>query len=584
MPLVKQAIDGLIQGVSQQPERTRHPAQTAEEINTMATMRGLVRRPGSSWIAQLSETSAGPVFLHPISFSERERFVMAVAGGTLRVFNAITGAEVAVNIAPDAEDYLESDEFFPQGFRALTTGSRTYLVNRDIVAAARSSTAAAVDYQNIVYVRTGDYATKYTIRAGGFEASYTTPAAETASNRGQVATDHIATQLSINLLATGWQAIGYASLLISSHPASGSIITLRRMDGQPFSASTEDGLAGNALQLVKDTVQSAADLPPVAPGNFRVEVVGDIGTPADNYIVRFDHTKMAWVETIKPGTPLGFDAATMPHALTRSGTSWSFGPLAWKDREVGALETNPWPSFVGRKISEPMFSQGRLGFLCENRMSLSRPGEPLEFFRTTTQSYGPDAPVDVESAHPQVTAFNAAVEWQGETLLFSDMAQVAVEGEPVLGPTTIRMPLISQFPNSPAVRPLVAGGRLFILREKNCNTQVLEYFRTQDQRADADDISVNVPDYLRGSPVAIAGDSSLGFLAILTDLNDRLYVYQYLRIEGERLLASWRQWQFAPGISVRSLCMEDGVLMLACQYPDATVALEYIDVSSTTSA
>ena len=83
----------------------------------------------------------------------------------------------------------------------------------------------------------------------------------------------------------------------------------------------------------------------------------------------------------------------MPHALVRqaNGTftldalnsSSAFG--GWSSKEVGDEYSNPNPSFVGQGISNMFFFANRLGFLSEDAVILSQPGDYFNFFQTFFQ-------------------------------------------------------------------------------------------------------------------------------------------------------------------------------------------------------
>src|SRR5690606_24645648 len=70
------------------------------------------------------------------------------------------------------------------------------------------------------------------------------------------------------------------------------------------------------ITIIHRSVSTAAELPPIAPDGFFVQVLGDASTGADNYWVSFDASEQRWVEVAAPDTVGALDPGTMPHVLT----------------------------------------------------------------------------------------------------------------------------------------------------------------------------------------------------------------------------------------------------------------------------
>lgn len=263
-----------------------------------------------------------------------------------------------------------------------------------------------------------------------------------------------------------------------------------------------------------------------------------------------------------------------------TGTYFTFGPAPWATRDVGDLDLCPWPSFLGRKITEPFFTEGRLGFVSGESVILSASGDLFRFFRQTITDLLADDYIDVSSAHPEISNFHSVLLWNEGVYLFSDKGQFRLDGEPVLTPTTVQLRKVSSYENSSRVRPLAAGGRLFLTRKRGGACQVMEYQHPQDYAAFAEDISLHIPRYIRGGPLDIVGDGALGFVALLSDDDRRsLYIFSYVYGgNGERLQASWGRWDFPLGTTILYATMSGGVLSMVCKRADG-VYLEAVDLS-----
>lgn len=268
------------------------------------------------------------------------------------------------------------------------------------------------------------------------------------------------------------------------------------------------------------------------------------------------------------------------------GTHFVFGPVPWKNREAGDTTVVPFPSFLGSEISDMFFYQNRLGFLCKENVIFSSAGDLFNLFRYTATDFRADDAIDVRSAHADVTIFDSAFLWSGGLYVKSDNVWFSISGEPALTPTTIRLDPVGRYPSSKDPRPVVVGDRAFFTRAKSGKTQVFEIVLTEDGASTAAlDITKDVPEFLEGTPVAMAGDGAEGFLAVLTSANEQrfLYIYSWLDHGDSRVISSWSKWEFAAGTRIIGLDMADGVLGILRKHADGCF-LDQIDLDLTPDA
>jgi hypothetical protein len=263
--------------------------------------------------------------------------------------------------------------------------------------------------------------------------------------------------------------------------------------------------------------------------------------------------------------------------VVAAGTSYVFGEALWKARLVGDTVTIPFPSVVGKKIEELFFHKNRLGMAFGGSTILSQSGDSLNLFRQTATALLPDDPIDVKST--MLADFHSAIHFNDALLLWSSDTQTILGGTP-LTPETISLTQITQFINSPRLRPIVLGRSVYFARAKGSATQVHEFQSMDGTGAvlDASDLTKHVPTYLLGSPIQMAGDSSLGFLAILTDADQsKLYVYTWHYVSQELVQKSWSRWEFAAGTRIVSMDCIDGKLDMLVSRP-LGVYLERVDL------
>ena len=178
----------------------------------------------------------------------------------------------------------------------------------------------------------------------------------------------------------------------TSKDKDGSIL-INRNDGQDFFLEAFDGLAGSGLGLVHKEVDALSDLPVRGPDGFRVAVRGSADANEDDYYLRFETNdgqsfgEGGWVEDVGPDLDIALDPDTLPLQLVNTGpNTFTVNTTGWAKREAGDDETNPFPSFVGKKLNNFVFFKNRLGFIYEDSVVLSEAGELFNFFRTTVRT------------------------------------------------------------------------------------------------------------------------------------------------------------------------------------------------------
>jgi hypothetical protein len=318
MSLVTQTIANLLGGVSQRPKHQRAQNQHEAQVNALTTAaKGVGKRPPTRHLARLTPTVTGwdDAFVHVINRDEDERYHVVVANGQIKVFDAVDGSEVEV-IAPGGTSYLTDSA--GKGFRAVTIGDNTIIVNRGTRVRKGSTKADARTYEALLYVRQADFSTQYQVTLDGVTVAIRTPDQNNPADRIGISTDSIAYDLKAALESED-------DLGLFTFTLHGSTLHIAKNDASDFSLSSSDGLADRGLVVVKGQVQSFEDLPAKAPHGFIVEVTGSIDTAKDNYFVQFDDLGVeaqqgVWREVPKPGTLLDFEATTMPHRLRRNGT------------------------------------------------------------------------------------------------------------------------------------------------------------------------------------------------------------------------------------------------------------------------
>lgn len=135
MSLATRTIPSLLNGVSRQPAILRSQDQTDDEVNTWGDIaKGLGRRPPTVHIADLGVSNIESAFIHTINRDKAERYIVVIAGGAVRVFDAMTGAEKTVT-TPYGAAYLSGPS---AAFKAVTIADHTFIVNASVIPALQA--------------------------------------------------------------------------------------------------------------------------------------------------------------------------------------------------------------------------------------------------------------------------------------------------------------------------------------------------------------------------------------------------------------------------------------------------------------
>ena len=326
-----------------------------------------------------------------------------------------------------------------------------------------------------------------------------------------------------------------------------------------YNISSYDDNGGNDLRVFKGTAKSFTDLPNQAVNGFELAVVGDNNKDEDNFHVRFTGNvgQGTWQETVKSGIQNAFDLSTLPHRLEKfisDGTDgravgeifWKFGPAPFLGRKAGDDDTNPFPSFVGYTINDIFFHRNRLGFLSDENVIFSEASGFYNFFRTTVRALLDSAPIDVAVSNDSVSILKAAIPYSEQLLLFSDLAQFNLTSGNLLTPTEVAVNVATNYEADLSVRPVSAGNSVFFANDKGDSVGIREYFVAgQTELNVADDVTSNVPTYVKGDITGMVTSSNEDTLLVTTDDDPKtVYVYRWYISNNEKVQSSWSKWTF----------------------------------------
>ena len=578
MPLISSSIPNLINGVSQQPAALRLASQCEQMVNCMPSpVEGLKKRPPAQHVAKLFSGSAGAgrPFTTIVDRDGAIKYIVMILDNNIKVFG-LDGSVKTVT-TPDGTSYLDIAGEPSSVFRVATVADYMFIVNREKTVAMAGTTSPTWGTKSMVFIKSADYATTYSITVNSTTVTYTT-----ASAGGAVpSTVDIATNLRNSLataLGAGWTIT-----------ASDYIVRIVKDDGTDYTLSSTDTRIGTATVPIKGTVDTISDLPTKAEHGFIVKIAGAAATGADDYYVKFVANTGSgfghglWQETVAPGIAYLFDATTMPHVLIRNvdGT-FTFQKFAWSGRVAGDAITAPIPSFVGSKIQNVNLFRNRLVLLADENVITSAADAYDRFWPESAQTVVDSDPIDLSAGSRQINFLTSSAALADVLLVFSRHGQFRLSsGNAISGsltPKTATITQVTAFEMSDVVDPVIVGRTMYFAVPKGEYNGLREFFLPDASGPvpTSEEVTSSVPRFLPSNlSNLVATTAEEAVFAVSKDQPRRIYVYKFLFQGDSKLQSAWSYWETNGGKSVIGVDLVDSDLYALVQYSDG-VYLEKI--------
>jgi hypothetical protein len=548
----------FISGVSQQTLAFRLPTQLTSSTNFYPTIiGGLKKRPPTELVAALlAGADLSNSFIHVIERSATERYVAVFYGAAnLKVFN-FDGVEQPLTITPSGVAYLTAATQKSRDLRAVSVADYTFVTNRKIVTAMAPARSPSRPFEALINIRQGNYGRTFRVIIDGVtRATYTAPDGSVAAHTAQIDTQFITDNL-MGQLTTALPPLGFTVTKFTT--------CIHISSATDFSLEFQDGADGAASRSIKGIAQQLTDLPRFGPIGFTVEIVNGASTGLDNFwaVATKDpagSASVAWRESTKPNTVLGFDATTMPHTLRlQPDASWVFGEAAWDSRKAGDGSTiGPDPSFVGTTINDITLFRQRLGFLADENVVFSRASSFFDFFRTTATQLLDDDPIDLSVSHDKISVLHHALPHQDSLFVFSGQTQFRVGASELFTPRTAAIRAATEYSCSDAVRPASVGSKAYFLSEDipgstGSFTSVYEVSMDNAyQTVDVSETTAHIPSYIPGGVRWMEGCADESMLFIISDGAEEgtLFCHRWYWAGNEKIQNAYFKWDF-PGARI----------------------------------
>ena len=627
--VVSQSIPNFLNGMSQQTPTQRGINQGEDQINLQnGLVDGLAKRPPLDYIATLDSSNiySNKTKFWSIQRDASNQYIVALYNGGIKVFD-LAGNEKTVTIA-SGSSYLTSTN--PrENFKLVNVADYTFIANTNTTVTADSTTSAAKVEEFLIVCKLTNYGREYKVAlkhpsmAQELEVIFQLPTGNDAATDAKFRdTNKITDILLKGTSSTHWDGtangIGFkvvntstgssvsTSQGLSNYSGFTSHFTFEEFDsviyGKPtdgnaaYTITTSDGSGNTAMYAIRDEIQDFSKLPFYAKTGVIMKVTGEEGDELSDYYVKFSGKSGVWNETLAPATSLGVTNSTMPHALINNNDgTFTFQELAWTDRVCGDADSNPNPTFIGRKINNLTYYKNRLGILSGENLVLTENASFFNYFATTSTQVLDTDPIDIAASGTQVNTLKNSVGFNESLLLFSDTAQYKLDssGESI-SPTSAILNEVSSFEHDDKVTPVSAGKFAYFAQARTSGTAIREYFADDDTLTnDGMDITVSVGNLIPSNCYQIVSNTTEDTLIFLTSATgdtqtapfsgtasstdaDTMYIYKYFFDGGEKVQNAWSKWTFTGAKIIGAMSLESFIYVVISE--GTTTKLVKIDL------
>ena len=240
----------------------------------------------------------------------------------------------------------------------------------------------------------------------------------------------------------------------------------------------------------------------------------------------------------------------MSHQIVRRFDSsgnifFEVSPVNWERRLVGDNLTNPIPSFVGKFINKMVLFRNRLGFMSDENIILSRPGDYFNFWTKTAQVVSPIDPIDISvSSSTPATLFDA-VEVNAGLLMFSrDHQFLLTTDNDALTPETAKVNNLSTYAFNVKTSPFSMGTTVGFLNNAGRNTRLFEITNIRREgEAEVLDQSKVIDNLLPPNVDAVTHSRTNNLVLLGKKGTNLIHGYQYFNTGEKRAQSAWFKWE-----------------------------------------
>jgi hypothetical protein len=265
--------------------------------------------------------------------------------------------------------------------------------------------------------------------------------------------------------------------------------------------------------------------------------------------------EVTWIETAGVETePLrAFLIATVEGNTLYVASSFErIGVLAglsilpkFEKSSVGDQITSPVPNFFGKPVTYLGIFQDRLIVGSNSVLSISRPGDYLNFFRRSVLTIPSDDPLEIFSLGSEDDTLVSSAVYDQNLVIFGKRRQYAIPGRQPISPQTPIITVLSSYEDAVESNVMSLGNLIFYTQFRNGYGSLHQLQPGEiSETVDSVNISQTLSRYIVGKPHQIIGGTSPNNIFMRTIGNPYgLYIYNYLD-ERQRVYDSWSRWEW----------------------------------------
>ena len=305
------------------------------------------------------------------------------------------------------------------------------------------------------------------------------------------------------------------------------------------------------MRVFQKSVNEVTLLPNMCRHGYIVKVQNARMSDEDDYYLRFDGENNldgsgAWSECAKP--VIAKTLTNMPLVIQRTATTtFTVKQFTYQDRRVGDDNTNPMPTFVGKRINKVLFFRNRLAILAGENVILSRPGTlgTPDFFIESALTVSASDPIDISAASMFPSDIFDGIEINAGLLVFSTNQQFLLStDDTVLNPDTAKLRSVSTFNYNKDIPPISLGTTISYLDNSGKFSRLNEMANTsREGEPDVVEISKLVPTLLPKDLDLFTNSRENSLILIGKTNSDTVFGYKYLAIGDKRQQQAWFKWK-----------------------------------------
>ena len=389
----------------------------------------------------------------------------------------------------------------------------------------------------------------------------------------------------------GFTSLGYTQQPFISTEQRGSTVAIAAVTVADLYVTVAAGQGDKSVVAFNKRSQSIDGLPKYAVPNKVIEVQSGLSTDQDDrgYYLKatqvdntFDTSIMRevwWDEVATNEEANTLKSTTLPIAVLVDTDTQEIiinnSTEQWAARGAGDDVSNPFPSFVGERITAMETFQGRLVLSGESEVLMSSTDDIYNYFRKSVLQLLTTDAVALGSSSTYANTITHMAVHDSDLVVNYRKAQLKVSGAAPVTPQTGTLSPSTTFDTTSVPKPLVFGTSLLLPFSYGDSGGIWDYTqREQNEQNTAMPITRIVEGYLAGDIQKWAASTSLGMVVVKCTEENSLFVYEQETVNDKRTQMSWSKWEFADLGNVLWLGFENSALHIITR--DGTNTTEHV--------